>query len=81
MLYAFDLPEHDGENLQEMPLGGRKKRMARLLGGRLGIVLSDHSDEDGAMIFRQACVMGLETSCRSGLARPIGWARRGTGSR
>jgi hypothetical protein len=44
-----------------MPLLDRKKRLARLLSGRrLGIVLSDHTDEDGATIFRQACVMGLE---------------------
>jgi hypothetical protein len=27
---------------------------------RLGIVLSRHADEDGATIFRQACLMGLE---------------------
>ena len=61
MLYAFDLLELDGEDLRGMPLGDRKKRLARLLGGRrLGIVLSDHTDEDGATIFRQACVMGLE---------------------
>jgi bifunctional non-homologous end joining protein LigD len=31
-----------------------------LRGRRLGIVLSDHTDEDGATIFRQACHMGLE---------------------
>jgi hypothetical protein len=38
-----------------------KKRLARLLSGRrLGIVLSDHTDEDGAAIFQQACRMGLE---------------------
>jgi bifunctional non-homologous end joining protein LigD len=42
MLYAFDLLELDGEDLRGMPLGDRKKRLARLLGGRrLGIVLSD----------------------------------------
>jgi hypothetical protein len=47
-----------------MPLGDRKRRLARLLGGRrLGIVLSDHTDEDGATIFRQACRMGLEGHC------------------
>jgi hypothetical protein len=41
--------------------GDRKKRLARLLGGRrLGIVLSDHTDDDGATIFRDACRMGLE---------------------
>jgi bifunctional non-homologous end joining protein LigD len=49
MLYAFDLLELDGDNLRGMPLGDRKKRLARLLSGRrLGIVLSDHTDEDGA---------------------------------
>jgi hypothetical protein len=37
-----------------MPLLDRKKRLVRLLGGRrLGIVLSDHTEEDGATIFRQ----------------------------
>jgi ATP-dependent DNA ligase len=27
---------------------------------RIGIVLSEHTDEDGATIFQQACKMGLE---------------------
>ena len=34
MLYAFDLLELDGEDLRGLPLGDRKKRLARLLGGR-----------------------------------------------
>jgi hypothetical protein len=39
-LYAFDLLELDGEDLRGLPLSDRKKRLARLLGGRrLGIVL------------------------------------------
>jgi hypothetical protein len=39
MLCAFDLLELDGEDLRGMPLGDRKKHLARLLGGRrLGIV-------------------------------------------
>jgi bifunctional non-homologous end joining protein LigD len=50
-----------GQDLRGLPLGDRKKRLARLLGGRrLGIVLSDHTAEDGATILRQACMMGLE---------------------
>jgi bifunctional non-homologous end joining protein LigD len=70
MLYAFDLLELDGED-RGMPLGDRKKRLARLLGGRrLGIVLSDHTDEDGATIFRQACVMGLEGIVSKRLTAP-----------
>ena len=45
MLYAFDLLELDGEDLRALPLGDRKKRLARLLGKRrLGIVLSEHTD-------------------------------------
>jgi bifunctional non-homologous end joining protein LigD len=36
-------------------------RLARLLGKRLiGTVLSEHTDEDGAMLFVHACRMGLE---------------------
>jgi bifunctional non-homologous end joining protein LigD len=54
-----------------MPLGDRKKRRANLLGGRrLGIVLSDHTDEDGAAIFRQAFRMGLEGIVSKRLSAP-----------
>jgi hypothetical protein len=52
-------------------------RCRSLLGGRrLGIVLSDHTDEDGTTIFRQACLMGLEgivSKRRSGRSRLCGW--------
>jgi bifunctional non-homologous end joining protein LigD len=71
MLYAFDLLELDGADLRALPLGDRKKRLARLLGGRrLGIVLSDHTDDDGATIFRQACRMGLEGIVSKRLTAP-----------
>jgi ATP-dependent DNA ligase len=52
MLYAFDLLELDGEDLRNMPLGDRKKRLATLLGERrIGIVLSEHTNESGALLF------------------------------
>jgi bifunctional non-homologous end joining protein LigD len=71
MLYAFDLLELDGDDLRGRPFGERKKRLARLLGGRrLGIVLSDHTDEDGATIFQQACKMGLEGIVSKRLSAP-----------
>jgi bifunctional non-homologous end joining protein LigD len=71
MLYAFDLLELDGEDLRSLPLGDRKKRLARLLRGRrLGIVLSDHTDEDGTTIFLQACKMGLEGIVSKRLGAP-----------
>jgi hypothetical protein len=38
----------DGEDLRSLPLGDRKNRLARLVGKRrLGIVPSEHTDEDG----------------------------------
>jgi bifunctional non-homologous end joining protein LigD len=41
------------------------------LGGRqLGIALSDHTDDDGATIFRQACRMGLEGIVSKRLGAP-----------
>jgi hypothetical protein len=71
MLYAFDLLELDGEDLRGLPLIDRKKRLARLLGGRrLGIVLSDHTDQDGITIFLQACKMGLEGIVSKRLSAP-----------
>jgi bifunctional non-homologous end joining protein LigD len=66
MLYAIDLLE-----LRGMPLGDRKKRLARLLSGRrLGIVLSDHTDQDGALLFVHACRMGLEGIVSKRLTAP-----------
>jgi hypothetical protein len=49
----------------------RRKRLARLLGSRrIGIVLSDHTDEDGTTIFLQACKMGLEGIVSKPLGAP-----------
>jgi bifunctional non-homologous end joining protein LigD len=71
MLYAFDLLELDGEDIRHLPLLDRKRRLARLLGGRrLGIVLSDHTDDYGAMIFQHACRMGLEGIVSKRLTAP-----------
>jgi bifunctional non-homologous end joining protein LigD len=71
MLYAFDLLELDGDDLRGLPLGDRKKRLARLLARRrLGIVLSEHTADDGATIFRQACLMGLEGIVSKRLSAP-----------
>jgi ATP-dependent DNA ligase len=71
MLYAFDLLELDGEDIRDQPLGDRKKRLARLLGKRqIGIVLSQHTDEDGAAIFQQARKVGLEGIVSKRLSAP-----------
>jgi bifunctional non-homologous end joining protein LigD len=71
MLYAFDLLELDGVDLRSLPLGDRKKRLAKLVGRRRrGIVLSDHTDEGGAMLFLQACKLGLEGIVSKKLSAP-----------
>jgi bifunctional non-homologous end joining protein LigD len=71
MMYAFDLLELDGQDLRALPLADRKKRLARLLSGRrLGIVLSDHTDEDGALLFVHACRIGLEGIVSKRLSAP-----------
>jgi bifunctional non-homologous end joining protein LigD len=61
MLYAFDLLELNGEDLRPLPLADRKTKLARLLARRpLGIVYNEHTDEEGAAVFRHACKLGLE---------------------
>jgi ATP-dependent DNA ligase len=71
MLYAFDLLELDGTDMRPLPLGERKARLARLLDRRLsGIVLNEHTEEDGATVFRHACKLGLEGIVSKRLAAP-----------
>jgi ATP dependent DNA ligase domain len=82
MLYAFDLLELNGEDLRPLPLAVRKARLARLLARKpLGIVSNEHSDEDGALVFRHACKMGLEGIVSKRLSLPYGLGRLGIGSR
>jgi bifunctional non-homologous end joining protein LigD len=61
VLQAFDLLEFNGEDLRPLPLEKRKARLARLLARtNVGIALNEHTEADGATVFRQACAMGLE---------------------
>jgi bifunctional non-homologous end joining protein LigD len=59
ILYAFDLIEHDGEDLRSRPFLGRKAALARLLRGS-EILLNDHLAEEGAVVFEHACNLGAE---------------------
>jgi hypothetical protein len=79
LLYAFDLPELDGEDLRLLPLSARK---AKLLARKpAGIVFNEHAEEDGAVVFWHACKMGLEGIVSKRLAAPSGRGRPATGSR
>jgi bifunctional non-homologous end joining protein LigD len=54
-------PWSDGEDLRLMLLSARKAKLARLLARKpAGIVFNEQTEEDGAVVFRHACKMGLE---------------------
>jgi bifunctional non-homologous end joining protein LigD len=59
-LYGFDLIELDGEDLRPAPLERRKGKLEKLLARSDGIRFSEHLDGDGAIVFEQACKLGLE---------------------
>jgi bifunctional non-homologous end joining protein LigD len=66
---AFDLLELDGKDLRRQPIEERKRVLAKLLrGSHLSIVLNETFEEDGAIVFREACKLGCEgiVSKRSG---------------
>ena len=62
VLYAFDLIEHDGIDLRDVPLIQRKRRLSKLLGRakRRAIQYNDHFTGDGPTVFKHVCRMGLE---------------------
>jgi bifunctional non-homologous end joining protein LigD len=54
-----------------LPLAERKAKLARLLGRvAAGIAFNEHTDEDGATVFRHACKMGLEGIVSKRLTAP-----------
>jgi ATP-dependent DNA ligase len=61
ILYAFDLLELDGDDLRELGLLERKKRLKKLLArSKGGILYNDHFEQDGALVFEHACRLGCE---------------------
>ena len=61
ILYAFDLIEHDGEDLRDRRFLDRKAALARLLRDTdAGILLNEHVAEDGPTVFAHACRLGAE---------------------
>jgi bifunctional non-homologous end joining protein LigD len=73
-----DLLELDGVDFRPLPLGERKDRLARLVDRRLtGIVMNDHTDASGELVFQQACRMGLEGIVSKRLSKPYQSGRSG----
>src|SRR5215467_9293073 len=63
VLCAFDLLELDGRDLRRRPIEDRKGLLAKLLHDHdsdLSIVLNKHYEEDGTIVFREACRLGCE---------------------
>jgi bifunctional non-homologous end joining protein LigD len=61
VLIAFDLIELEGEDLRRCPLEQRKRKLAKLVRGpHPGIVLNEHYDGDGEIVFSYACKLGCE---------------------
>ncbi len=61
ILYAFDLIEHDGEDLRRRPFLNRKATLAWLLrDAKAGILLNEHIAENGPTVFDHACRLGAE---------------------
>jgi len=62
VLYVFDLIEHDGDDLRDLPLIERKRRLKKLLGRakRRSIQFVEHLTGDGPTVFRHVRAMGLE---------------------
>ena len=84
VLHAFDLLEHNGDDLRELPLIERKRRLAKLLGGTKqwrAIQFVEHLEDDGPTVYRHVCRMGLGASCRSARMRRTAADRRRRGSR
>jgi ATP-dependent DNA ligase len=61
VLCAFDLIELEGEDLRRTPIEDRKRRLAKLVRTpHPGIVLNEHYEGDGEIVFQHACRLGCE---------------------
>ena len=68
---AFDLLELDGKDLQRQPIEIRKSLLAKLLkGSHSSIVLNEHFEEDGALVYGAACQLGCEGIVSKRLGSP-----------
>jgi bifunctional non-homologous end joining protein LigD len=61
---AFDLLELDGWDLRRQPIERRKGELAKLLkGSHLSIVLNEHYEGNGKIVFEHACKLGCGGHC------------------
>ena len=61
VLCAFDLIELEGEDLRRSPIEYRKQKLLLLVRApHPGIVVNEHYDGDGDIVFKYACGLGCE---------------------
>ncbi len=70
MLCAFDLLEVNGHDLRREPIEKRKELLATLQGSHRSLVLNEHFEEDGEIVFREACKLGCEGIVSKRLGSP-----------
>jgi bifunctional non-homologous end joining protein LigD len=69
---AFDLLELDGRDLRRQPIETRKELLADLLSGsRHSLVFNECFEDEGEIVFREACKLGCEGIVSKRLARFI----------
>jgi len=65
------LVELDGRDLRREPIERRKALLAKLIKGQQkSIVLNEVYEEDGAIVFREACKLGCEVIVSKRLGSP-----------
>jgi bifunctional non-homologous end joining protein LigD len=75
-LYAFDLIELDGDDLRREPIERRKVLLIRLLAkASVGLQVNDHIVQPGDVVFRHACLLGLEGIVSKRLGSPYASGR------
>ena len=71
LLCAFDLIELEGEDLRRAPIEHRKRKLAKLVRTpHPEIVLNEHYDGDGDIVFEHACKLGCEGIVSKRLGSP-----------
>ena len=61
VLCAFDLIELEGQDLRRKPIEDRKQKLSQLVRTpRPGIVVNEHYDGHGEIVFEHACKLGCE---------------------
>jgi bifunctional non-homologous end joining protein LigD len=71
VLCAFDLIEMDGRDLRQQPVEHRKRLLAKLVRGpHPGVVLNEHYEGDGEIVFKHACKLGCEGIVSKRLGSP-----------